>query len=310
MDRAPWRDRAALPALLLIAMLSTAVTPAAMSAGLSPAGASVDCRTITPSDVAHGVLAAPNARAATVRVQAQLARRGELTGRVITSQSAAGVPISIVLPAESFVGPAVGDVVVYTGHSAAAGSQVRALNLASGCDVRLAAPAEIVRSALIDPSASAVYVHSVTRADRADAGVLRYDLVTGKAAMVLPPLSAPDGFGPIFGTDLRWDVYGQALAVQSCGFSLCLTRVVDISSGKITTFDRPGQGAFIGLTREHLLTFAGCPGLPCAVLSADVVTGSVSVIADEAFSAGVKATDPEGTVFVIETAAGQLEVVQ
>lgn len=311
MDRARWRDRAALPALLLIAMMSTAVTPAAMSAGLRPAAAaSVDCRTVTPSAAARAALASPNARAATVRVEAQLATRGELTGRVITAQSAAGVPLSIVLPAESFVGPAVGDVVVYTRHSAAAGSEVRALNLANGCDVRLAAPAEIVRSAVMDSTASAVYVHSVTRGGRADAGVLRHDLATGKTSVVLPPLSARDGFGPIFATDLRWDVDGRSLAVQSCGFSRCLTRVVDVVSGGITNFDRPGQGAFIGLTRDHLLTFASCPGLPCAVLTADVATGSVSVIAEEAFSALVKATGPDGTVFVIETAAGQVEVVQ
>lgn len=311
MDRAQWRDRAAMPALLLIAMLSTAITPAAMSAGLLPAAAtSVDCRSVTPAAAARGALESRSPRAAMVRMQAQLGRRGELTGRVMTAQSAAGAPTSIVLPAESFVGPAIGDLIVYTLHSADTGSEVRALNLANGCDVRLAAPAEIVRSAVIDPTTSSVYVHGVTRAGRADAGVLRYDLVSGEAATVLPPLSAPTGFGPIFATNLRWDVGATALAVQSCGFSQCLTRVLDIAAGKITSFNQPGQGAFIALTRQHLLTFANCPGLPCAVLSADVATGSVSVIAEEAYSALVKATDSEGTVVIIETAAGEMEVVQ
>ncbi len=199
---------------------------------------------------------------------------------------------------------------MYTRYSAGPGSEVRALNLATGCDVRLAAPAEIVRSALIDPSASSVYVHSVTRAGRVDAGILRYDLVTGKASMVVPALRAPDGFGPIFGTDLRWDVHGRALAVQSCGFSTCLTRVVDVASGEMATFDGPGQGAFIGLTGEHLVTFASCPGMPCAVLSTDLVNGAVAVIAEEAYSAVVKSTSAEITVISIETIAGHREVVQ
>lgn len=143
-----------------------------------------------------------------------------------------------------------------------------------------------------------------------DAGVLRYDLATGKAATVLPPLGTPEGFGPIFGTDLRWDVDGRALVVQSCGFRRCLTRVVDIASGLMAAFDQQGQGAFIGLTREHLLTFASCPGRPCAVLSANLTTGLVTVIAEEAYSAVVKSTGPEGTAVVIETSAGQVEVVQ
>lgn len=311
MDRARWRDRASLSALLLIAMLSTAVTPAALSAGLRPpAAAAVDCQTVTPAAAARGALAAQNARTASVRVQAQVARRGELTGRILTAQSTAGTPLSIALPVESSVGPTVGDLIVYTRHSAVTGSEVRALNLASGCDVRLATPTEIVRSAVMDATASSVYVHSVKHGSRADAGVVRYELVAGTWDTVLPPLTAQEGFGPIFGTDLRWDVGGGVLAVQSCGFRRCLTRSLDIGTGEVTTFDRAGQGAFIALTREHLLTFADCPGLPCAVLSTNVANGSVSVVAEDAYSAFVKATGAAGTVLVIETAAGQMELVQ
>jgi hypothetical protein len=311
MDRARWRDRAALSALLLIAMMSTAVTPAAISASLRPAApAAVDCRSVTPAAAARAALASTNARAATVRIQAQLARRGELTGRVMTAQTTAGAPLSVVLPAESFVGPAVGDLIVYTRHSAGRGSEVRTVNLATGCDTLLASPPEIARSAVLDPAASAVYVHSVTRAGRADAGVVGYDLATGKSASVLPPLRAPEGFGPVFATDLSWDVDGRSLAVQSCGFSQCLTRVLDTASGAIATMDRPGQGGFIGLTRTHLLTFAGCPGLPCAVLSTDVVTGSVSVVADEAFAAELQPTAGGAAVLKIETSAGEVEVSQ
>lgn len=310
MDRARRRDRAALPALLLTAMMSTAVTPAAISAGLRPASPVVDCRTVTPATAARAAQASLNARAATVRVRARLHGRGELTGRVVTAQSEMGLPLSIVLPAESFVGPAVGDLIVYTRHSTGGGSEVRALDLSNGCDTRLAAPPEIVRSALIDPTAASVYVHSVTRAGRVDAGVTRYDLVNGKPATVLPPFRSPEGFGPIFATDLRWGLGTGALAVQSCGFSRCVTRVAEVVTGQIATFDRPGQGAFIGLTPRHLVTFAACPGLPCPVLSTDVVTGVVTVIAEEAYSAEIQSTGPGGTVIKIETAAGPVEVIQ
>lgn len=311
MDRARWCDRATLSAFLLIAMMSTAVIPAAMSAGLRPAApGAVDCLTVTPATALHASLTTTNQRAATVRVQAQLAGRGELTGRLITAQSAAGTPLSIALPVESFVGPAVGDLIVYTRHSTGTGSEVRALNLANGCDTRLAAPREIVRSALIDPTAESIYVHSVTRAGRADAGVTRYDLITGKQATVLPPLRTPEGFGPIFATGLRWGLGTGALAVQSCGFSRCLTRVADIATGQIATLDGLRQGAFIGLTPRQLVTFAACPGLPCAVLSTDVATGAATVIAEEAYSAEVQLTGPEGTVVKIETSAGPVEVIQ
>lgn len=308
MDRARWRDRAAMSALLLTAMISTAVTPTALSAGLRPQDpVAVDCLTVTPAAAARAALVSPNARAATVGVQAQVDRRGELTGRVIQAQSRAGSPLSIVLPAESFVGPAVGDLIVYTRHKAGA-SEVRALNLANGCDTRLAAPTEIVRSAVIDPTAASVYVHSVTRDARADAGVVRYDLVTGRPARILPPLRPPAGFGPIFATSLKWSLTGDNLGVQSCGFSRCLTRVADVTTGAIATFDRPGQGAFIGLTTGQLLTFADCPGQPCAVLSTDVASGAVWVIAEEAYSAEIQSDGRARTVLTIETPAGLEEV--
>ena len=311
MKRARWRDRVGLPALLLIALMSTAVTPAAMTAGLRPAAISgVDCRAVTPAAVARDALDPPRGRGGSARVLAQLAKRGELTGRVLSAQTAAGAALSIALPVESFVGPTQGDLVVYTRNAPATGSEVRALSLVSGCDTKLASPSEIVRSAVLDPKASAAYVHSVTRIGRADAGVTRYDLATGVAIQALPPLRPADDFGPIFGTDLEWSTGGDALAVQSCGFSSCLTRVLNVATGSLSTFDEPGQGAFIGLTADHLVTFADCLGLPCAVLSADVRTGAVSVLAAEASSATVVPAADGHAVVSIQTPAGNLEVLQ
>ena len=311
MNRARWRNRFGLPVLLMTALLSSFLTPAALSAGLRPAApVSVDCGAITPASAARDALATSGRSAATVRAQPQIAKRGELIGRNLSAQTATGRVVSISLPAESFIGPAVGDLVVYSRYLAGTGSEVRALSLASGCDVRLAKPAEIVRSALVDRSGAFLYVHSVARSGRADAGVVRYDLASGTSVQVLEPIRPGSEFGLIYGTDLRWSVAGDRLAVQSCGFDHCLTRVLEIATGNVATFDASGQGAFLGLTNAHLVTFAECDGLPCAVLSTDLVTGSASVLAAEAFSAQLKASNGRAAVVSIETSAGVVEVVQ
>lgn len=311
MERARWRDRVSLPSLLLAALLSTAFTPAALSAGLKrPILPGVDCRAITPAAAAHSAAGLAVMRGQGPRVQSQFGGRGELTGRLLRADTAAGAQIAVALPTESFVGPQVGDVIVYTRYAPESGSEVHALDVANGCDVRLASPAEIVRSASIDPSGSYVYVHSVARATRADAGVARYDLATGNSTRALPALRPAEGFGPIFGTDLRWSVDGNALAVQSCGLSACLTRVLDVAAGTVMSLDGAGQGAFVALTYEHLVTFADCSGLPCALLSTDLKTGATAVLAHEVTSVTFAASSPGAATLTIETAAGSLEVAQ
>jgi hypothetical protein len=311
MDRARWRDRVSLPSLLLAALLSTAFTPAAISAGLkSRLPASTDCGAITPTAAARSAAGPVVVRGQGPRVQPLLGARGDLTGRVLRVESAAGAQISVTLPAESFVGHQVGDLIVYTHYSPGSGSEVHAINVANGCDVRLASPPEIVRSASIDPSGSSLYVHTVARSSRADGGVALYDLTTGKPTQVVPPLRPSERLGPIFGTDLRWSMDGSALAVQSCGAFACLTRVLEVASGAVTSLDGPGQGAFIALTNEHLVTFADCAGLPCAVLSTDIATGSTSVIADDTNAVDVQPSGSAGASLLITTAAGTVEVVQ
>jgi hypothetical protein len=86
--------------------------------------------------------------------------------------------------------------------------------------------------------------------------------------------------------------------------------VLDVGGGGFTTYDDPGQGAFIGLTTDHLITFADCLGLPCDVLSNDIATGEVALLADEASGATFAAgADGRGTVS-IETVVGTVEVSQ
>ena len=316
MDRARRRVNIGPPSIVLgTALLVAAALPAsqiglAVRAAVGQPAAASAC----PPDSVGAAQAAqaalrPHGRGA-ASVQALLSARGELAGRLVSIQNEKGVATNVSLPPESFVGQPVGDAVLYTSYTTAGGSQVGLLDLASGCSARLATPTEIVRSALLDSAGSSVYVHSVSRVGRVDAGVQRFNLATGVTSPVVPPLPLSDIFGPTFATDLRWSLDGSALAVQSCGFAACRTRVLDTASGAIATYDTPGQGALIGLTNEHLVTFGACGGLPCPVVSIDLATGSAAVLAEATTSASIGPTaDGLGTV-TIETAAGIIEVVQ
>lgn len=80
--------------------------------------------------------------AAAVRVEALMSARGEHMGRRVEVTTARGVPVTLSLARESFVGsPGVGRMVY--GQATADGSEVRAIDLQSGCDVRLHASREV-----------------------------------------------------------------------------------------------------------------------------------------------------------------------
>lgn len=311
MNRARWRNRIGAPligppAIVLGTALLLALAMPAAEIGLTAMAADA----CPPPSSSAAQAANQRAAHANVHVAPQLTARGELTGQLLSVETDAGSVARVSLPAESFVGNPFGDALVYTSFTPADGSAVHLIDLSSGCETKITRSAEIVRSALLDPSGSAVYVHSVTREQRLDNGVERIDNSTGQGTLVVPPLPPSDTFGPIFGTQLAWSLDGSALAVQSCGFEACLTRVLDIGSGALATFDVPGQGALIGLTVEHLVTYAACAGLPCAVLSTDLPSGSSTVLADEAWSASFSPASYGQGVLTIETAAGNVEVHQ
>ena len=303
-------DGVGLSVLLLLAISSTAVTPAALSAGLRPTSrAGSTCSAASPAVAARAAADGSN-RGLAASSRSQINKHGEVVGRALNARTANGVPVSIELPVESFVGDPVDDLVIYTKYTPASGSQVRALDLMSGCDANLASPKETVRSAILDPQGHFLYIHSVKKSGRADAGVTRVDLATGRSLLVLPGLPSSKRLGPIFGTGLQWSANGSALAVQSCGLAACLTRVLDVASNAIRTFDEPAQGAFIALSGEHLVTFDACGGLPCDVVSTDLTTGDATLLAADAYAASA-APAPDGSVVVeIETASGSVEVKQ
>lgn len=308
MSRARWRDQFGPPLTLLgIALLLTTAIPVVGFAAGRQSPPPITC------PEARDLVAARDRHATAGRVKprlsAALSASGEISGHTLSLDTAAGAK-TVALPAESFVGKAAGDLLVYTVYSVESGSSVHLLDLASGCDMVAVAPAQIVRSAVLDAAGSALYVHSVSKTGRRDNGIARIDLVSGSATSVVPPLAPSDAFGPTFGTQLAWSVDGAALAVQSCGFAACRTRVLNVASGAIATFDAPGQGAFIVLTNSHLVTYGDCLGLPCPVLSFDVTTGEKSILADSATSV-TTLPDTNGDVKLsIETADGMTEVVQ
>ena len=283
MNRARWRDQIVPPvvvlgtALLLNAAIPTSLLgPATIAAGRAQPPAAAACP--PPSAIAAAVNRHDAAGRLPVTLDPVISTAGELTAQVLAIDTAAGPVVHLV-------------------------------DLATGCDAVAVKPTHIVRSAVIAPDGSSIYAHSVTRASRRDNGVARFDLA-GASSVVVPPLPESDAFGPTFGTLLRWSSDGAALAVQSCGFEACRTRILDVATGRIATFAPPGQGAFIALTTHHLVTFAACAGLPCDVLSTDLASGATATLAGAAWSASSADQADGNAIVTIETAAETTEVIQ
>ena len=294
--------------LLAAAMLLTAALPGSLHAGLLAAtSTSPNCGAVEGAAPLRAA-GRPRSRGHSATVTPVLGNRGELTSRVLTI-NLANRSLRIPLPIESSVSEAFGDVILVT-RAAGPGSDVRAINLVTGCETRVVNLPGIARGASVDRNGRFVYVHSVARVGRADAGLTRHDIVSGDAEVVVPALPPVEHVGPIFGTELRWSLDGSALAVQSCGFRQCVARILDVASGDVATFAQRGQGAFIGLTEDHLITYGACLGLPCEVLSTDLSTGVVTQLASEGFGASIAAGSNGAGKLTIVTAAGNLEFDQ
>src|SRR3954453_1092142 len=248
------------------ALISLVAVQFASAAPLAAAVAAPDC-----TGQGGAARAAGRHSGTPAAVADRLDQRGEFLGRVIAG-TAAGRAFAITLPVESSVSAATGDALVYS-RAVGGKSEVHLVDLASGCDAVLAKPPGTVRSAVLDPSASAVYIHSVTYPSRADAGVSRYPLDGTPSRLVVPALPEDADFGLTFGTQLGWSTDGATLFVHSCGAQECRTRLLDVATGSVTTIDRRGHGQMIGLTPQHLVTYGACTGLPCMVISGDLVTG-------------------------------------
>lgn len=264
-----------------------------------------------PCPPASGFVAAVSSSARRAAIDAQLklatslGSSGEVSGRVLAVSTSAGSR-SIALATESFAAAPVANVVVF-GQADAAGSRVRAVDLETGCEFSLYSTTDAVRSAVIDAGLDALYVHAVSAADRSDRGVRRVDLATGASRVVVQPLAASSAFGITFATLLRWSLEADALAVQSCGFAACRTRVLSLGSGAVATYSDTGQGEIIGLDRAKVFAFQPCHDRPCALQSIDRKTGQVETIEVDAYAASV-AEVGGATVLSVDTPAGTKEI--
>jgi hypothetical protein len=286
------------------ALLSIAAMIQMTSPGQPVAAASC----VAVPEALRAAISARPASAAAVRVAERVSVAGEYLGRTVEIKTSSGKSLELDLPAESSVGAVHDNVVTYT-RVQRGRSEVHAIDAVIGCDYVIAQPSGVVRSALIDSSGDAVYVHAVAGRDRADAGVTRHAIGGGPAVLVVPPLPVDDRFGPTFGTQLAWGVDGTTLAVQSCGFAACRTRLLDTVTGEMQVIDDRPHGALIGVTSDHVVAHEACHWQPCAVLSIERATGTVAVLHDEAYEAAL-VTRADGRVAVrIETTAAALEVL-
>lgn len=240
-----------------------------------------------------------------VKVEGLLSERGEHTGRRVTLRARQGAEVSVTLPGESFVAQPSGDWLVY-GTTGRRESEVRAVDLETGCDVRLTRVDGIARGAILDPAGAALYVHAVDARSRRDLGVTRIDLATGEGSAALARFMPPDGFGPVYATSLSWTMDGASLAVQSCGGETCHTRLLDTANRAVSTYATP-HGGLVGVSATDLIAFAEGHDRPAPLLAIDRADGDVRILVEEAYAAELSGT-ATSPVLRIETPAGWQEV--
>lgn len=312
-----WTVRFGPPALaaaiipLLITGLAVAV-PAATDRSAGKVGAAAPAAaaaTQPPSSAACSPLRhrppATGGLALEAKVSGVLNKNGEQTGRRLVLTTRAGRQVAIGLPSDSFVAQPAADWLVY-GLATRSGSDVRAVDLESGCDTRLARLSGIARGAVLDQAASGLYVHFVDAATRADAGVLHVDLATGTATPVLSPFIPAAEFGPVFATQLAWSLDGATLAVQSCGAIGCQTRLLDAATGAVEDVSTI-HGALVGVTDDQVYAFEAGHDRPATLLAYQRGGGEMSVVATDVHAAELIGP-PEAPVLSYETSAGWQEV--
>ena len=294
------------PALVVVAGIGagSALLPATLVADMALAARACPPATAFSQAVASSVRGP--AMDAQLRLTTTLDAKGEVNGRVLTLNTAAGSR-SKNLAAESFAAAAQSNVVVFGQTDAAAGSTVGAIDLQTGCEYGLWSSTDVVRSAAIDPALQSLYVHAVRAGDRSDLGVSRVAIGTGVAIPALPALAAAAPFGVTFNTALRWSLDGDALAVQSCGIAACRTRILQLAGGAIDSFADASQGQIVGISQDKLVTFDACPDLPCGLAAIDRRTRTKASFDIDAYDATL-GEDAQGTVISVVTAAGTEEI--
>jgi hypothetical protein len=186
------------------------------------------------------------------------------------------------LPAESFAsGPERGMILV--GDDDGSRSRLRLLDAVRGCWTAVAVDGSVVRSAVMDAPAAVVWEHRVDRLTRADLGVWRRGLASGRSERVLEPIAGDATYGRTFTTELV--SAGGRLVATSCGLRACRSRVLDTVSGQVASV--PETGAVVGVAGDRLVAMGACEALPCRVESIDMRTGVRTTVADGVAAAGL-----------------------
>jgi hypothetical protein len=160
------------------------------------------------------------------------------------------------------------------------------------------------------PDGRSIVESRVDRRTRADLGVWRRPLDGEEATQILPPIALDARFGPTWITLLDWSEDGESLVVGSCGEVACRYRVIPADGGPVAEVADPGMGSLVGLAGGRLIAHEACRGLPCPLVSTDLVGGDVIVL-DPAAGAAVLARDEDGrSVVVHEAADGALRSVR
>jgi hypothetical protein len=233
---------------------------------------------------------------------------GTLAGQRVELGSARRATSRLELPPESFAAGPFGRAILI-GSDDGRRSVLRAFDTATGCAWSLATETDVIRRATIDPAAGNVYEFRVDRATRGELGVWRRPLGGAPAALALAPLPADDRYGPTFSTELSWSAEGDVLVVQSCGMSICRTRLLDVAAGTARLVETADQGEVIGVVAGRLITYGACRGLPCPIASIDATTGEATNLVPAAGAGRMVATVSGPRVLAETGTADERELV-
>lgn len=300
MSEEAWGRHVRATAAALV-WLGLAAAPVSAGRALEPSGR-------PPQDPGCGVAGSGPSMRGWYRLEERTDPRGALVGwRLEVGTGDGPVVAGFELPVESSAAGPFGSQVLVTSDDGA-GSTISSVDAATGCVRVLHRDDRVVRRATLDAPRKQLYFFAVERGSRRDLGVWRHSLGDRGTRGVLPPLKfgpAEAPFGPTFTTELHWSSDGTRLAVDSCGALHCRTRLLDVPTGGVRVFGRPGAGPLIGVSRGALVSYAACPGLPCPVLATRLADGVRAVLVPAAGAAELSDGETERLVFEIVTHRGR-----
>jgi hypothetical protein len=312
MSGRPWKWWLGPPiALVVVALALSQLQAGAEAGGRTTPPAAGACPTSPLATNAAGKPARDVGPVTWWKLAEQLDDNGAMTGRRLAVGRGGSTSLLLDLPAESVANGPIGGVVVVATDDGRS-SEIRLLSAPGACSWLVDTTADVVRAVILDPGDGSVIAHLVDRATRADLGTWRFGARGALARPALVAAALPEGSldGPAWITDLRLDVNGRLLAVQSCTDTGCLARVFDLGvpdrppatlrGGRAGQHATGAQGPLLGFSNGRLVTWAACAGFPCQVETWDLATGTSQVLLDSASAAAVT---PDGRFLVATTDA-------